>query len=164
MREKKSLVEELLLPHLDAAYNLARWILGSDADAQVVVEEVYLQASKLTLGEEDARVQLLTLVRNRAWIRQHRRHSPATNSAESADRLPPALSDDERTRDLHVALSKLPIEFREILLLCEIEGWSYTQLASALDLPMTTVTSRLRQARLRLREEMAEVQRKRLPE
>jgi RNA polymerase sigma-70 factor, ECF subfamily len=164
MREKKSPVEELLLPHLDGAYNLARWILGSDADAQVVVEEVYLQASKLTLGEEDARVQLLTLVRNRAWIRQHRRHSPPTNSAESADRWPPTLSDDERTRDLHVALSKLPIEFREILLLCEIEGWSYTQLASALDLPMTTVTSRLRQARLRLREEMAEVQRKRLPE
>src|SRR4051794_13961787 len=134
MQERKLPVEELLLPHLDGAYNLARWITESDADAQIVVEEVYAQASKQEFGQEDARVRLLTIVRNRAytWIRQHSGHSSPKDREESAGQSPPPLSGNERTRDLHIALSKLAVELREILVLSEIEGWSYTQLASAL--------------------------------
>jgi RNA polymerase sigma-70 factor, ECF subfamily len=63
-------------------------------------------------------------------------------------------SQELRKRELHQALSKLPFEFREILALRDIEGWSYRQLASALHLPADEVISRLSEARLRLRQEM----------
>ena len=74
MRERKLLVEELLMTHLDGAYNLARWIVESDADAQAVVQEGYTYALKQLekFRETDVRIRLLTIVRQRAyaWIRR----------------------------------------------------------------------------------------------
>lgn len=76
----------------------------------------------------------------------------------SSDRPSPDPSQADRRRQLHQVLSRLPFEFREILALREIEGWSYAQLTSALNLPKETVASRLSEARLRLRHEMTGVQ------
>jgi RNA polymerase sigma-70 factor, ECF subfamily len=168
MRQNQLLFEELLLPHLDGAYNLARWLVGTDQDAQAVVREAYIQAWA-EFGEfrgTDARAWLLTIIRNTAgtWMRAHRKHSRTIQFEEASNVVlshKPSLepSPEERKRELHQALSRLPSEFREILALRDIEGWSYGQLASALSLPRDTVISRLSEARLRLRQEITGVQR-----
>jgi RNA polymerase sigma-70 factor, ECF subfamily len=160
MREKKLFVEELLLPHLDGAYNLARWVVESDADAQAVVQEAYNYASEqfAEFHGDDAGIWLLTIVRNRAygWIRGRSNLSQFREAIrlDLADESSLAPSEEERKRDLHAALGRLPAEFREVLMLCDIEGWSYAQLAAVLDLSRAAVASRLNQARLLLRREM----------
>jgi RNA polymerase sigma-70 factor, ECF subfamily len=171
MRQKQPLFEELLLPHLDGAYNLARWIVERDPEAQIVVQEAYIQALKEIVGFRgaDVRASLLIIIRNTAytWIQKCGNHSnmipldEATHVAPS-DKPPPEPSPEERQRHLHEALSKLPVEFREVLVLREIEGWSNKQLASALNVSAATVMSRLSQARRRLRQEVAVMQRKQL--
>jgi RNA polymerase sigma-70 factor, ECF subfamily len=170
MREKELLVEELLLPRLDGAYNLARWIVESDADAQAVVQEAYAYASEQfeEFRGADAGIRLLTIVRNRAY-RRIRGRSNLSQFREAirlgaADKSSLALTREERKRDLRAALAGLPVEFREILMLYDNEGCSYAQLAAVLDLSRAAVTSRLSQARRLLRREMAEIQRKGLQE
>ena len=159
------LVEELLLRHLDGAYNLARWIVESDADAQAVVQESCNYASEQP--EEfcgaDFRIRLLRIVRNRAyqWIRERDNLAQCKDAIrlDPADQTSRALSREERIQELYAALGRLRVEFREILMLCDIEGWSYTQLAAVLDLSRAAVTSRLNQARLLLRRELTQTQR-----
>ena len=170
MKEKQSLFEELFLPHLDGAYNLARWIVQRDQDAQDVVREAYIQAQKEFVGfpRADARAWLLTIVRNAAcnWIQKLGNNSsmiPLDEATRVASDKPlPEPSPEEWQRHRHEALSRLSVEFREVLVLREIEGWSYEQLASALNVSAATVTSRLSQARRRLRQEVAGIQRKQL--
>jgi len=154
--------EEIFLPHLDGAYNLARWIVERDPDAQAVVEEAYVQASSAfeEFREADARAWLLTIVRNIAytWIKRRGNNSNMISFEEAihvapSDKPQPGLFHEKRKRQLHEALSRLPVEFREVLVLREIEGWSYEQLASTLNVPSATVMSRLIQARRRLRQE-----------
>jgi RNA polymerase sigma-70 factor, ECF subfamily len=169
MRQNKLLFEELLLPHLDGAYNLARWLVETDQEAQAVVRDAYIQA---WAGFEDfrgtdARVWLLTIVRNTAAgsIRTRRNQSSTISFQMTADVVPsdqPSLdpSQEQRKRGLHQALSKLPFEFREILVLRDIEGWSYGQLTAGLNLAAPAVISRLTEARSRLRQAMAEIQRR----
>jgi RNA polymerase sigma-70 factor, ECF subfamily len=170
MQEKKLLVEELLLPHLDGAYNLARWIVESDADAQAVVQEGYTYALEQLekFREADVRIQLLTIVRKGAyaWIRRQSNFSPFEEAIwlDPADKTSRALSREGRKRDLHAASQQLPVEFREILMLYELEGCSYAQLAEILEVSMAAVTCRLSQARLLLRRGMTEIQRGRSPE
>ena len=159
---KTATFEEIFLPHLDGAYNLARWIVERDADAQAVVEEAYVQASSafVKFREADARAWLLTIVRNvaYAWIKRRGNNSSMIPSegaihVASSDKPQPGLFQEKRTRQLHEALSRLPVEFREVLVLREIEGWSYKQLASTLNVPSGTVMSRLMEARRRLSQE-----------
>ena len=167
MREQQARFEELVLPHLDAAYRLARLLLKRDEDAQDVVQDAYIKALK---GFEkfrggDARAWILMIVRNTAftWLKKHYAdrdvipfdeavHQPSTEESLSES------VHEERSRQLREALARLPVEFREILVLRDIEGWSYKELASALHLPLGTVMSRLNRARLHLREEIAKVQ------
>ncbi|HYY31015.1 MAG TPA: sigma-70 family RNA polymerase sigma factor [Chthoniobacterales bacterium] len=167
MRNERSLFEELCLPHLDAAYNLARWIVARDHDAQDVVQEAYMRALKGFKGFRgtDARAWLLTIVRNTAYTctRKYSRFSNMISFDEAlhstpADEPVPESFYEERKRQLQDALNRLPAEFREVLVLYEIEGWSYKQMASALNLPAGTVMSRLSRARRRLRQELAGVQ------
>jgi RNA polymerase sigma-70 factor (ECF subfamily) len=169
MRQKPLRFEELLLPHLDGAYNLARWMVESDQDAQDIVQEAYIQA-RTEFGQfrgADARVWLLTIVREIAytWTGSSRRNQSSMIPLEEAIHMVPLErrlldpSSEERKRDLHEALRRLPVEFREILALRDIEGWSNEQLTSALKLSAAKVTSRLSQARLRLRRELIGVQR-----
>jgi RNA polymerase sigma-70 factor, ECF subfamily len=156
--QKELLVEELLLPHLDAAYNLARWIVESDADAQIVVQEAYAYASEqfAEFCGADAGTRLLTIVRTRAYRRIRGRrnlsHFRGAIRLLSTHKSSQAFSREER--DVHAALGRLPVELREILMLRDIEGWSYAQLAAVLDLSTAAVASRLNQARLLLRREI----------
>jgi len=164
---KTAAFEELFLPHLDGAYNLARWIVERDRDAQTVVQEAYIQALNefVEFRGADARAWLLAIVRNAAytWI-QKRGINSSMIPFEEAIHVAPTdqplseSSHEAQKRRLNKALTRLPVEFREILVLREIEGWSYKQLASALNVPAATVVSRLIQARRRLRQEVAGIQ------
>ena len=167
MGEKQSLFEELFLPHLGVAYNLAFWLVGRDADAQDIVQEAYLKALKGFNGFRgtNARSWLLSIVRNAAysWARKNSKGSNVIPFDEELHTppwdeclLPSHLQD--RINQLHEALALLPAEFREILLLRDIEGWSYKELASILKIPAGTVMSRLSRARQRLRQELAKAQ------
>src|SRR5262249_31142555 len=140
--------EELFLPHLDGAYNLARWIVERDPDAQAIVQEAYIQASSafVEFREGEARAWPLTIVRNVAytWIQKRGNNSSMIPFEEAihvtpADKPQAGPFHEKRERQLHGALSRLPVEFREILVLREIEGWSYKQLACALNVPSATV-------------------------
>jgi RNA polymerase sigma factor (sigma-70 family) len=167
MRNERSRFEELCLPHLDAAYNLARWIVERDHDAQDVVQEAYLRALKGFKGFRgvDARAWLLTIVRNTAYTYtgKYSRLSNTIPFEEAIHSTPvdepvPESFHEERKRQLHEALSRLPAGYREVLVLYEMEGWSYKQMASALNVPMGTVMSRLSRARQSLREELGAAQ------
>ena len=167
MREQQAGFEELVLPHLDAAYRLARLLVKRDEDAQDIVQDAYVKAFKGFEGFRGGNAQawILMIVRNTAftWLKKHPADSNVIPFDEAIHQLPTeeSLSElwyEERSRQLREALAKLPVEFREILVLRDIEGWSYKQLASALKLPLGTVMSRLNRARLRLREEIAKAQ------
>jgi RNA polymerase sigma-70 factor, ECF subfamily len=163
-------VEELFLAHLDGAYNLARWIVESDADAQAVVQEGYTYAWEQLekFRAADVRIRLLTIVRQRAyaWIRRPSNLSPFEESmgSDPADKASCPLSRQGKNRDLPAALQRLSVEFREILMLHEFERCSYAQLAEILELSMAGVTCRLSQARLLLRRTMTEIQLPGIPE
>ena len=170
MEERPSRFEQLFLPQLDAAYSLARLLVKRDHDAQDVVQDAYVRAFKgfKQFRGGNPRAWILTIVRNTAysWLKKHSGgsdlipfneaiHHPLTQEPPSE-----GSSYEERVRQLHEALARLSVEFREILALRDIEGWSYKQLASALKLPQGTVMSRLNRARQRLREEIAKGQQK----
>jgi RNA polymerase sigma-70 factor, ECF subfamily len=158
--------EEIFLPHLDAAYNLARWILGTEQDAQDVVQEAFARAWKgfPKFRGEHPRAWLLTIVRNTAytWIKKHasdeQRLVPFDEESCSVaiEAAPSELGLDRRNQQLRQALNRLPAEFREVLVLFEMEGWSYKAIATTLGVPLGTVMSRLSRARRRLREEIAQ--------
>jgi RNA polymerase sigma factor (sigma-70 family) len=164
MEKAQSIFEELCLPHLDAAYNLARLLVGRDEEAQEVVQEAYIRALKGFKGfrGDNARAWLLALVRNAAY-------SSLKRHAKQPDLIPLDPMTHVRTREkplsesahgksaqqLDVALKRLPVEMREILFLHEIEGWSYKKLSSTLNIPPDTVMSRLSRARQRLLQELA---------
>ena len=158
--------EEVALPHLGAAYNLARWLTRNETDAEDVVQEAYLRAFKHfgSFHGDDGRPWLLAIVRNTCytWM-QHNRSPELTipfddelHETESKDLNPEALllqsADTQMVRE---AVEKLPVEFREALVLRELEGLSYKQIAEVADVPLGTVMSRLARARRRLQEMLA---------
>jgi RNA polymerase sigma factor (sigma-70 family) len=158
---------EMALPHLNAAYNLARWLTRSDQDAQDIVQEAYLRAFKFFDGfhGEDARAWLLAIVRNTiyTWLQQNRNHVHNAffddefhdlNEADSAtlcdqpDNNPAAIlarNDDKCLLDR--ALAQLPVEFREVLVLRELEDLSYKEISQIAGIPIGTVMSRLARGR-----------------
>ncbi|MBV9492331.1 MAG: sigma-70 family RNA polymerase sigma factor [Verrucomicrobia bacterium] len=159
MRDDQSRFEKLFLPHLDAAYHLARWIVEKDQDAQDVVQEAYIRALKGFEGfrGDNARSWLLAIIRNTAysWLKQQSHRSniiPFDESihAQSPDESSSEATQEERVQRLYEALQALPGALRDALVLYEIEGRSYKQIASALNLPMGTVMSRISRARRRL--------------
>lgn len=155
--------EQAILPHLGAAYNLARWLVGNDTDAQDVVQEASLRALKFFDGfrGENARAWLLTIVRRTCytWLSRNRSHIPITDIIEETVPSDDATTNPEtlaaRTSDaqlVRAALEKLPVEFREIIVWREMEGFSYKEIADAADVPIGTVMSRLARARKQLQE------------
>ena len=157
--------EELFLPHLYAAYNLARWLVNGDQDAQDIVQEAYVRAFKGFAGfrGDNARAWLLTIVRNTAytWIKRHATDDKLIPFDEESHvvAFEPARSEqsqEKRRELLDEALKRLPTEFREVLVLFEFEGWSYKAMADALQVPLGTVMSRLSRARRRLQQEIAQ--------
>jgi RNA polymerase sigma-70 factor (ECF subfamily) len=153
--------EEALLPHLDAAYNLARWLTRNERDAEDVVQEAFLRALKHfdTFRGGDARPWLLKIVRNTyyTWIYRNRVTEAMTPFDEEEDihvsdaPNPEMLLLKESDRQLvRSALRKLPTEFLEVIVLREFEELSYKQIADTVQVPVGTVMSRLARARGRL--------------
>lgn len=151
-------IAELLLSHLDSAYNLARWLVRNSADAEDVVQEAYLRAFKYSGGFRggDARAWLLTIVRNTAyrWLRKARSYEPVTQFDENEHTCGSETSNPEvlllQKADkqlLEKALNELPVRFREILVLRELEGLAYKEIAEVMGMPMGTVMSTLSRAR-----------------
>jgi RNA polymerase sigma-70 factor (ECF subfamily) len=160
-QNKFATFEEAVLPHLDAAYNLAQWLTRNDADAEDVVQEACLRAFRFFGGFHgtDGRSWLLAIVRNTCYTWMQRNRSPAFNvplddeqqEFESKDLNPERLL-MQRADTLMVrqALEELPIEFREVLVLRELEEMSYREIANITDLALGTVMSRLARGRRRL--------------
>jgi RNA polymerase sigma-70 factor (ECF subfamily) len=153
--------EEVVLPHLDAAFNYARWLTRSEADAEDVVQDAYVRAFKFfpSFRGDDARSWLLAIVRN-TWYgrfpRRAARVSIATTDEDGDDRPDDRLNPEalviqqETVERVRRALEELPADFREVLVLRELEGMSYKEIAAVVTIPIGTVMSRLARGRDRL--------------
>ncbi|HMK67716.1 MAG TPA: sigma-70 family RNA polymerase sigma factor [Stellaceae bacterium] len=175
-QEKARRFELTIMPHLDAAYNLARWLTRSESDAEDVVQEACLRAFKYFDGfaGENPSAWLLAIVRNSCftWLRRNRpaneiADSDAIDEQDAAGIAEPLLSggsrrlasdpesfliarrDGERVRAL---VAELPAEYREVIVLREIEELSYQEIAEIAAVPIGTVMSRLSRARKRLQD------------
>ena len=161
--DRRARFEQVVMPHLSAAYNLARWMTRNDHDAEDLVQEAYLRAYKYfdRFQGDDGRAWLLAVVRNTCytWLKQHLAHELAASFDEAihgaaGDALnPEKLLQQKAARQLlHEALEALPVEFREVLVLRELEGLSYKEIAAVMDVPLGTVMSRLTRGRDRLQQ------------
>ena len=158
--------EQTVLPHLDAAYDLARWLTRNDQDAQDVTQEACLRAFRFFDGYQggNMRAWLLTIVRNTCYTWLHQNRAPGSaeafdeeiHSAESPAGADPEIqilaNADKET--LRRALEELPDIFREVLVLRELEGMSYKEIADVASVSLGTVMSRLARARTRLRQSL----------
>ena len=158
--------QALALPHLDAAYNLARWLSRNPGDAEDIVQEAFLRAFRFfdAFRGDEARPWLLAIVR-RVWYDEWRRRAGAEEVApfdelrddtplegwETGGVDPETLAiRAEDARHVHDALRRLPVEYREVLVLRELEELGYREIAAIADLPVGTVMSRLARGRRRL--------------
>lgn len=153
--------EEVFLPHLDAAYNLARWLTRNEADAQDVVQEAYLRALRFfsTFHGSDGRAWLLAIVRNASYTWLRRKKSAAVSfdfeqalqSRKSNEPDPETVQLVRFQRQLvREAIEKLPLDFREVIILRDLEELSYKEIAVVTGIPIGTVMSRLARARDKL--------------
>jgi len=149
--------ELTMWPHMRAAYNLARWLVRNDQDAEDIVQDSFLKAYKAqeSFRGSDSRVWMLSIVRNTAldFLRRYKSrsavsledqvHEPADHTADPEREL----LESTRREQVREAISHLEPEFREVIVLREMEGLSYKEIASVLSIPMGTVMSRLSRAR-----------------
>ena len=166
-RRRRSRFESMVLPHLDAAYALARWLTRNDADAADVVQEAMLRAFRYfdTYREGDAKSWILRIVRRTcySWLERNRPADvvPLDDEAmldDSDSRLPAAPSDTEALlqsrsdlRRLDLLIEALPAPLREVIVLRELHELGYREIAEITGLPIGTVMSRLHRARSALR-------------
>jgi len=162
-RQELGSFETLMLPHLDAAYNLAKWLLKNEDDARDVVQESYLRAFRSFGGfhGSNGRPWLLTIVRNTAYsLIKKNQNAHLTTTFDEKEHLldgesaSPAtvLEQNEESKLVRRAIDRLPDEFREILVLRHLEGLSYKEIADVAQLAPGTVMSRLARARAKLKE------------
>jgi len=153
--------EEVVLPHLDAAFNYARWLTKSDADAEDVVQDAAVRALRFfsSLRNDDARAWLLTIVRNTWYARfskvghadQHPVFDDMKDERSDEQLSPEALAIQRQAVErVRRAIEQLPVDFREVIVLRELEGLSYKEIAAVIAAPIGTVMSRLARARERL--------------
>ena len=146
-----------------SAYNLARWLVRDGDDAEDIVQEAFLKAFKAldSFRGGDAKVWMLSIVRNTAMNFLRKRKSDTSidsGQPELADRSPDpeqGMLEEARREQVRLAIARLEPEFRETLVLRELEGLSYKEIATVLDVPAGTVMSRLSRARQRLLTELA---------
>lgn len=157
--EQRARFERLVLPHLDAAYNLARWLAGNDHDAEDIAQEACLRAFRFIDGcrGSEGRAWLLTIVRNTAysWLKKNRSRAMMSMDDDEIIEMedPVAAAHLWQSVDaeaLRRALETLPLELRESLVLRELEGLSYKEIAEVAAVPIGTVMSRLARARRQL--------------
>jgi RNA polymerase sigma-70 factor (ECF subfamily) len=165
-KEDLSSFEVVMLPHLDAAHNLAKWLLRNEEDACDVVQEAYLRAFKSFSGfhGSNGRAWLLTIVRNTSYtlLKKNRAVDFTTpfdeeiHAAEHESASPATILEHSEDAELiKEAMDALPAEFREILVLRHQEGLSYKEIADIAQIPPGTVMSRLARARAKLKEYLA---------
>jgi RNA polymerase sigma-70 factor (ECF subfamily) len=164
--EDRRRFERLVLPHLDAAYNLARWLTRNDHDAEDVVQEAMMRAMRYmgSCRGDDAKAWLLQIVRNScfSWLSENR---PAERlfldeDGDALDEIaaPPAdeplarAARNAERRQINDAIASLPAAYRDVLVLREIEDLSYADIARIAGIPVGTVMSRLARARGLLRQ------------
>ena len=156
--------EQVFLPHLDAAYNLARWLLRNDQDAEDAVQEAYIRAYKAfaRFRGGEGKAWLMTILRNVCYtmikkLQSHETLEPFDEEIHqplSESEMQEAFRQKANAETLHLALEKLPDEFREIIVLHDLEGLAYKEIAAVVGIPIGTVMSRLARARGRLRAEL----------
>jgi RNA polymerase sigma-70 factor (ECF subfamily) len=157
--------EHLMLPHLDAAYNLARWLLRDAHDAEDAVQEACLRAYRAfdRFQGGNGRAWLLTIVRHVCYsqLRQSRREPAAEpfvdethGSTHDAAETNALVWHETKGELLRQALDRLPTEFREVIVLHELEGLAYREIAAVAGIPIGTVMSRLARARQKLQTEL----------
>jgi RNA polymerase sigma factor (sigma-70 family) len=158
--------EEAMLPHMDAAHNLARWLLHNEHEVEDVVQEAYLRAFRSFAGfrGSNGRAWLLTIVRNTSYTLLKKKHAVDLGTSfdeelhsGDTDSVSPAtiLQEAEASRLMRDAIETLPPEFREILVLRHQENLSYKEIAEIVQIPPGTVMSRLARARAKLKEILA---------
>jgi RNA polymerase sigma factor (sigma-70 family) len=154
--------EEIVLPHLDAAFNYARWLTRNDPEAEDVVQDACVRALRFfsSLRGDNPRAWLLSIVRN-TWYGRFAPRSGGVDKMAVFDEVigerpgieldPEALVIQQQDVDrVRHALEALPSDFREVLVLRELEGLSYKEIATVVEIPIGTVMSRLARARERL--------------
>jgi len=155
--------EQSVLPHLDAAYNFARWLTRNEQDAQDVTQEAYLRAFRFfpSFRGGDARAWIMKIVRNTcySWLHENRRLQDVGEFDENLipDDCPGPNPEEvvfqkDSATLVQKALEKLPANFREVLILRELEGMSYKEIAEITGMPLGTVMSSLSRARDHLRQ------------
>jgi RNA polymerase sigma-70 factor (ECF subfamily) len=153
--------EDVVVPHLDAAFNYARWLTKNDADAEDVVQDATIRALRFfgSLRNDDARAWLLTIVRNTWYGRLAQQgdsrpvgvYDEMTDNRRDESLGPEALVLQQQTvEQVQRAVESLPVDFREVIALRELEGLSYKEIAAIIGVPIGTVMSRLSRARERL--------------
>jgi RNA polymerase sigma factor (sigma-70 family) len=157
--------EEATLPHVDAAYNLARWLTQDEHAAEDVVQEAFLRAARYFDGFRggDARPWLLGIVRRTSfdWLAKHRGRGIVSFDEGIHDRGDESTNPEQLAlrkvdqADVREALSELPAELREVIVLRELEGCSYQEIAAVTETPIGTVMSRLSRGREKLRQRLA---------
>src|SRR5712692_7387981 len=159
--DKSSRFDQAILPHLDAAYNLARWLMRNEDEAADALQDACVRALRFIGGlrGDDGRVWLLAIVRNTCYSRL-KRGSMRANETEFDDEVhspdaghtnPAVLLDQAADKEaLRRALEALPEEFREVVVMRELEGLAYKEIAAVAGVPIGTVMSRLARARKRL--------------
>jgi RNA polymerase sigma-70 factor (ECF subfamily) len=159
--DERARFEAACLPHVGAAHNLARWLTRDEQEAQDMVQEAFLRAWKFFGGFHggDGRSWLLAIVRTTcySWLERKRTRGPATvfderlHSVAAGDRNPESLLErKEQGQSVRQAVEELPDELREVIVLRELEGLSYKEIAAVAAIPLGTVMSRLARARERL--------------
>jgi RNA polymerase sigma-70 factor (ECF subfamily) len=161
-----STFEQLMLPHLDSAYNLSRWLLKNPHDAEDAVQDACLRAFRAFGGFRgaDGRAWFLTIVRNVCYshLRQGKRELPKVAFEEDLHGSPQDLGEanaqswlEVKSELLHRALDRLATEYREVIVLHDVEGLSYREIARVAEIPLGTVMSRLARGRGKLETELA---------
>jgi RNA polymerase sigma factor (sigma-70 family) len=166
--ERAGRFEQVILPHPDAAYNLSCWLTRSDNDAEDVTQEAYLRALRFfgTFQGANGRAWLLAIVRNtcNTWLGKNRPHEltltqpfdETLHSGEGNELNPEVLAMRHADRDLvKQAIEELPLEYREAIVLREMEGLSYNEIAQVSDVPLGTVMSRLARGRKQLEQRLS---------
>ncbi len=161
-RTRLSLFEEMALPHLNAIHNLARWLMRNEDEAQEVVQETFLRALRYfdTYRGSDAKSWLFAILRNTCLTWRSRKRKTGAEPFDESTHSPksPVRDAEQRMIDaghmvtFHHGIEMLPLDYRELLIMRELEEMSYRQISEVMAVPVGTVMSRLSRARRRLGE------------
>jgi RNA polymerase sigma-70 factor (ECF subfamily) len=156
--DERQRFEQAFLPHMAAAYNLARWLVRDEHEAEDVVQEAYVRAlrSFTSFRGTEGKPWLLRIVRNNCYDRLRGRQ--VRGPTISLDENPHGITDDalspeallvqnEQRQTINEAIEALPLEFKEAIILREMEGLSYKEIAAVVNISMGTVMSRLARGR-----------------